>query len=131
MELERVVGDIVKLYPTFEEMEILWMTREQLDDKTNPSMWFKYKDWMYLAVCDYEFDFLEMYEDWINDDGTQFDEWNPTQKEVNKLLSMNPIYFKVIPERIFSSDDLDNYCQFELDFIMEWNRDKKIGDILK
>lgn len=129
MKLIRVVGDIVDISPVFDDVEIIWISVERLSHRTNPSMWFKYGDWIYLMVCDYSFDFLEQYEDWCNDDGSEFDRYDPGVREFNRLSSLNPTYFKSSPEEIYKSD-LDEYCKYELDFLTEWSRDKKIRDIL-
>lgn len=131
MKLSRVVGDITKINPKYSEMKIHWITCERFDPihRTKPSAWFEYSGWLYLMVCDYEFKFLEQYEDWVFDDGDEFNEWEPGEREVNKMLGMNPTFFKANAEEIFKSD-LGYYCDYELDFIKEWHRDRKIGDIL-
>ena len=138
MKLKRVVGDIVDINPIFQDMEIMWVTRECMGDtSTNsddrPSVWFKYNGWLYLAVCDYKFQIFETYDDWHHEDGSPFDEWGNREREINMLLNMKPTYIKAQPEEIFKSD-LGQYCDFELDFIKEWQkttiRDSKIQDIL-
>ncbi len=132
MNLIRVVGDIVDISPVFNDVEIIWVTVEREItgiSSTNPSMWFMYNDWIYLMVCDYNFKILEQYEDWSNFDGSDFDRYDPGEKEFKFLLGLNPTYFKASPEEIYKSD-LGQYCQFELDFLFKWSRDRKIRDIL-
>lgn len=136
MKLIRYVGDEVKISPTFEDMEIFWVTCEKGVTSTHsssPSTWFKYGGWIYLMVCDYEFSFLEQYSDWSVqlDDGStkEFSEYYPTKLEIDYLLRMNPTFFKANPEEIYKSE-LGYYCKYELDFITEWNRSRKINDIL-
>ena len=135
MKLERYVGDIVQISPVYNEMKVHWITQEQHieNSRSRPSAWFEYQGWMYLMVCDYEFHFLEQYEDWVFDDGVEFSEWYPGAREIDKMLGMNPTFFKVNAEEIYKSD-LDYYCDYELEFIKKWHkgiiRDNKIDDIL-
>ena len=126
MILKRVVGEIVKLNPEFSEMKIHWITIERVDNNvSHPSMWFEYKGWVYLAVCSsYTFGLFETYDDW-----DEFNNNNPQKKGVDTLLNLGPIFFKAIPEDIFKSD-LGEYCDYELDFIKNWVRDRKINEIL-
>jgi hypothetical protein len=132
MKLKRFVGDISYINPNVIDISPFWISKERIgkDSDYKPSMWFIYEGWLYLAVCEYEFDLFEGYEDWILKDGKQFNRWSPGEEEVNKILSLNPTYFKSSPEDIFKSGDLDFYCEYELDFIKEWNRDRKIKEIL-
>lgn len=145
MKLVRYIGDIVKMErPSSDAIKVLWITREYdacSDDMTTkythvgsyrPSMWFIYNDDLYVSICDYEFDTFETYDDILLDTGECFNEWTPSNKEVDFILDKNPIYILANPIKILESD-LDEYCEFELEFIREQakiiNRNNKIDDV--
>ncbi len=67
--MERYIGDIKMINnPKFEDIQILWMTRENwigFDKKSRdfPSVWFIYKGEMYWGISKYEFKWFENYSD--------------------------------------------------------------------
>jgi hypothetical protein len=122
--------------PKFEDIQILWMTNEQwtIDNRSNnfPSVWFIYEGIMYWALSKYEFKWFEDYSDLTLPSTAQFNQWLPEKEEWEFMLNLGYEY-RVFDynKAILEVEDLDNWCDFELDFIKKWYRDKRIDYILK
>jgi hypothetical protein len=135
--MERYIGEIKKMQdPKFEDIQILWMTNEQwtIDNRSNnfPSVWFIYEGIMYWALSKYEFKWFEDYSDLTLPSTAQFNQWLPEKEEWEFMLNLGYEY-RVFDynKAILEVEDLDNWCDFELDFIKKWYRDKRIDYILK
>ncbi len=137
--LKRVVGQEVSITPTYDNIKVLWITIEDvLDPEANipsaygrytirkPSIWFKYIDKLYYGICkSYTFHMFETYDDWVN-----FNPYEPSSTEVDRLFTLSPIFFEADPIAIFNSY-LGSYCDFELKFIKEYQREISINKIIK
>jgi hypothetical protein len=75
--------------------------------------------------------FFETLEKWENEDGTCFNIFEPTTKELNKILSLNPSYFLVPITKVLQGEYLDYYSQYELKLLKPLNRDNIINLIIK
>jgi hypothetical protein len=133
--MERYIGEIkIMKDPKFEDIQILWMTNEQWVDgnKNFPSVWFIYEGIMYWALSKYEFKWFEEYSDLTLPSTAQFNQWFPGKEEWEFMLNLGYEY-RVLDynKAILHAEDLDNWCDFELNFIKEWYRNKRIDDILK
>ena len=137
--MERYIGDIkIMQDPKFEDIQIMWMTNEHWFDTANkssknfPSVWFIYEDVMYWGLSKYEFKWFEDYSDFTLPSTAQFNQWSPEKAEWEFMLNFGYEYRVLDYKRaILETDDLDNWCDFELNFIREWYRNKRIDDILK
>jgi len=135
--MERYIGEIkIMQNPKFEDIQILWMTNEQwtIDNRSNnfPSVWFIYEGVMYWGLSKYEFKWFEDYSDFTLPSTAQFNQWLPEKEEWEFMLNLGYEY-RVLDynKAILEVEDLDNWCDLELDFIKKWYRDKRIDDILK
>jgi hypothetical protein len=139
--MERYIGEIkIMKDPKFEDIQILWMTNEQWRDPLNkynpnrnfPSVWFIYEGIMYWALSKYEFKWFEDYSDLTLPSTAQFNQWFPGKEEWEFMLGFGYEYREFDYEKaILHADDLDYWCDFEIRFLTEWNRNKKIDDLLK
>ena len=135
--MERYIGEIkIMQNPKFEDIQILWMTNEQwtIDNRSNnfPSVWFIYEGVMYWGLSKYEFKWFEDYSDLTLPSTAQFNQWLPEKEEWEFMLNLGYEY-RVLDynKAILEVEDLDNWCDLELDFIKKWYRDKRIDYILK
>jgi hypothetical protein len=135
--MERYIGEIkIMKDPKFEDIQILWMTNEQWfvdrSSKNFPSVWFIYQGIMYWALSKYEFKWFEDYSDFTLPSTAQFNQWNPGKEEWEYMLEFGYEYRVFDYDKtILKGEDLDNWCDFEIRFLTEWNRNKKIDDLLK
>jgi len=125
----RYIGDLVDIKPEFDDIHIIWIKREEwtIGNKhvSNPAMWIEYRDSIYFGICEsYHFHFLEDFSDWDN-----FDQWAPGYLEFLFMMSLKPTFYKLDYLGVMKSD-LGEWCDFELDFIKEWWRNKQIDIIL-
>ncbi len=144
----RYIGEIVEIHPTWEKSKLIWVTNEQWseDGKSHhhPAFWFEFEGWLYYGIVDYEFGFLEQYEDWvINEDEYEFNSYSPKKIEFDLLVNFySPLnlvndpnksydtkYYKLDYEKAMQGD-LDHWCQWEIEFTKEWNRDMKLKELL-
>jgi hypothetical protein len=134
--MERYIGEIkIMNNPKFEDIRILWMTNEQwIVDKTTknfPSVWFIYEGVMYWGLSRYEFKWFEDYSDFSLPSGKDFNQWLPVKEEWEYMLEFGYEYRLLdYNKAILEVDDLDDWCDFELDFVREWHRNKRIDDVL-
>ena len=136
--MERYIGEIkIMEDPKFEDIRILWMANEQWLDRfaksrNYPSVWFIYEGIMHWGLSKHEFKWFEQYSDSILPSGKEFDEWSPGKEEWEYMLEFGYEYRVLDYEKaILRAEDLDNWCDYEIQFITEWNRNKKIDDIFK
>lgn len=138
--MERYIGELKSMPdPKFEEVEIVWMTNEQWTDplskynpnKTHPSVWFLFEGILHHGISSYQFQWFETYEDFELPSGKPFDCWDPGIEEWEYLTNLGLQYRELDYQKAIVEGDLDNWCQFELDFATKWNRDRKIDDLLK
>jgi hypothetical protein len=135
--MERYIGEIkIMQDPKFEDIRILWMTNEQwiVDKKPKnfPSVWFIHKGIMYWGLSKYEFKWFEDYSDFTLPSTEQFNQWDPGKEEWEFMLGLGYEYRVFDYDKaILKVEDLDNWCDFEIQFLTDWNRNKKIDDLLK
>ena len=137
--MERYIGEIkIMDNPKFEDIQILWMTNEQWVDKSrrvtinNPSVWFIYESIIYWGLSKYEFKWLEQYTDFELPSGKIFDQYFPGEEEWEYMLNLGYTWRVLDYDKaILQADDLDYWCDYELQFIREWNRNHKIDNLLK
>jgi hypothetical protein len=137
--MKRYIGEIkIMENPKFEDIQILWMTNEYCNVtpviiKNYPSVWFIYEGIMYWALSKREFKWLEDYSDLTLPSTAQFDQWNPGKEEWEFMLLEFGYKYREFDYKkaILDTEDLGSWCDFELDLIKKWYRDKRIEDILK
>lgn len=136
--MERYIGEIkIMEDPKFEDIRILWMANEQWLDqfaksRNYPSVWFIYEGIMHWGLSKHEFKWFEQYSDLILPSGKEFDEWSPGKEEWEYMLEFGYEYRVLDYEKaILHAENLDGWCDYEIRFITEWNRNKKIDDILE
>lgn len=127
--MNRYIGRTVSLEPVPEnnDIEIKWITTEYDDDNylSSPSIWFIYNNKMYYGICNYKFEFLQDYTDFKN-----FNQWDPKENEWNYLKDLGIIYYELDYQKaIIEGGDLDEWCDYELDFIKVWLRDSKLNEL--
>ena len=122
----RYIGEKVSLDPEYKDIDIKWMTNENSGSHNrNPSVWFIYNNKMYYGICDYTFGFLEDYSDFEN-----FIHWDPKEYEWNYLKEFGFVYYELDYQKaIVEGGDLDEWCDYELDFIKIWLRDSKLNEL--
>ena len=127
--MNRYIGRAVSLEPVPEhnDIEIKWITTDEDDDHYfSPSIWFIYNNKMYYGICNYKFEFLKDYTDFKN-----FNKWDPKENEWNYLKDLGITYYELDYQKaIIEAEDLDEWCEYELDFIKVWLRDSKLNDLL-
>lgn len=127
--------------PKFEDIQILWMTNEYCNvtpviirnyPSVWSSVWFIYEGIMYWALSKREFKWLEDYSDLTLPSTAQFNQWNPGKEEWEFMLEFGYKYREFdYKKAILDTEDLDSWCDFELELIKKWYRDKRIEDLLK
>ena len=128
--------------PKFEDIQILWMTNEYCTlsksrvtpviIRNYPSVWFIYEGIMYWALSKREFKWFEDYSDLTLPSTAQFNQWNPGKEEWEFMLEFGYKYREFdYKKAILDTEDLDSWCDSELELIKKWYRDKRIEDILK
>ena len=134
--MERYIGETISMPdPDFGDVQIVWMTQESWLDTdrkncTHPSVWFIFGGEMYHGLSKYRFMWFEQYEDWSLPSGKQFDCYFPEREEWEYMTNLGYEYRKLDYEKAMQGD-MDEWCEFELEFAKEWNRDKKIDSLLK
>jgi len=131
--MERYIGDIkIMKDPKFEEIQILWMFSETFHMYKFPAIWFIYEDIIYFGLSKYKFKWFEDYSDFILPSGLKFNMYKPGEEEWEFMIQLGYAY-RILDYKkaILDVDDLDDWCDFELDLIRKWYRDKRIDDILK
>ena len=127
--MSRYIGRAVSLEPVPEhnDIEIKWITTEEDDDNylSSPSIWFIYNNKMYYGICNYKFEFLQDYTDF-----KKFNKWDPKENEWNYLKNLEITYYELDYQKaIIEAEDLDEWCEYELDFIKVWLRDSKLNEL--
>ena len=134
--MERYIGETISMPdPDFGDVQIVWMTQESWFDEdrrtcTHPSTWFIFGGEMYHGLSKYRFMWFEQYEDWSLPSGKQFDCYFPEREEWEYMTNLGYEYRKLDYEKAMQGD-MDEWCEFELEFAKVWNRDKKIDSLLK
>jgi len=101
-----------------------------------PVFWAFYEEELIYGICNsYRFTMFESYDDWetkSDDFGDNYFDWvNPGEKELSKILEYNPQYFLVDPNVFLVKEIRDKICDWEMDIIAKWNRDRKINQLLQ
>jgi len=126
--MNRYIGRAVSLEPVPEhnDIEIKWITTEDDDNNSaSPSIWFIYNNKMYYGICNYKFEFLQDYTDF-----KKFNKWDPKENEWNYLKDLGITYYELDYQKaIIEAEDLDEWCDYELDFIKVWLRDSKLNEL--
>lgn len=98
--------------------------------RKNPVFWANYEDKLLYVVVRYDLHFLEVPDhDWKYDDGTYFNSYMPTEKELSYLSQYNFQYFIVDPNVFLVKENRDKICQWEEDIIKTWSRNNKLKQI--
>ena len=75
-------GNKVEINPLWENVKLLFLTTTTsnfaLDIKAKPIFLFVYENNLYFGMCNYEFHFLENYEDFTMKNGNIFNSFLPT-----------------------------------------------------
>jgi hypothetical protein len=125
--MSRYIGEKVSLEPDpeYKDIDIKWVTTEYTDTgNQNPSVWFIFNNKMYYGVCNYTFSILEDYTDFKN-----FNKWKPGEYEWNYLKELGFVYYELDYQKAIVEGDLDEWCDYELDFIKVWLRDSKLNEL--
>ena len=134
--MERYIGETISMPdPDFGDVQIVWMTQESWLDTdrrncTYPSVWFIFGGEMYHGLSKYRFMWFEQYEDWLLPSEKQFDCYFPGKEEWEYMTHLGLEYRKLDYEKAMQGD-MDEWCDFELEFAKKWNREKKIEELLK
>jgi hypothetical protein len=102
--------------------------------KDIPVFWALYKDKLLYCYCSsYYFGYFEDYNDWVvqrkDNDDNWFNRFEPKLDELNVLLRYNPKYFEVEYHVFLDTEVRDSICQWEMDIITTWNREKKLNEL--
>lgn len=131
--LSSIFPEVIEIDPT--DLKPLYITRDNIHNIKNtiyvPVFWAHYREELLYCEVDYEFDFLEAYDDWTLPSGKYFDQYSPGEEELSHLLQYKIRYHLVVPEMLKYEQVRLNISQWEEDIITTWNRDKKINDIFK
>ncbi len=98
---------------------------EKYSSRSVPIFWATYEDKLLYGVCDHRMGFLESINDWGS-----FNQFEPGEKELYRLLSYNPNFYLVRYDVFIDKEVRDSICQWEMDIITEWNREQKINEII-
>lgn len=134
--MERYIGEKISMPdPDFGDVQIVWMTQESWLDEdrrtcAHPSVWFVFEGDMYYGLSKYKFNWFEQYEDWLLPSEKQFDCYFPGKEEWEYMTRLGLEYRKLDYEKAMQGD-MDEWCDFELEFAKKWNREKKIEELLK
>jgi hypothetical protein len=126
-------GNIVEINPLWENVKLLFITTTtsnfSLDIKPKPLFLFIYEDSLHFGICDYEFQFLQSYEDFTMGNEQVFNSFFPNSEEFIYLKDMNPTYYKLDYQKTINQD-LGDFSDYELDLIKKWNRELSINKLL-
>jgi hypothetical protein len=118
------------------KLELLYVSKEDryggmtILPKQVPIFWAHYEDKLLYVVVEYDLHFLEVfYDDWKHPDGSFFNPYSPTEKELSYLSKYNFYYFIVDPQVFLVKEIRDEICQWEEDIIKTWSRNNKINQI--
>ena len=117
------------------ELKLAYLTKDNINNIRStvyvPVFWAHYHDELLYCQVDYEFDFLEAYDDWKLPNGKDFNPYYPGEEELSYLSQYKIKYHLVISEMLNYEEVRLQICQCEEDIIKKWNRDKKINDLFK
>ena len=126
-------GNIVEIEPLWEDVKLLFITTTtsnfSLNIKPRPLFLFIYENSLHFGICDYEFQFLQSYEDFIMENGNYFNSFLPTENEFNHIKKMNTSYYKLDYQKTINQEDLGDFSDYELDLLKEWNRELSINKL--
>ncbi len=126
-------GNIIGINPLWENVKLLFITTTtsnfSFNIKPKPLFIFVYENSLHFGICDYEFHFLENYEDFTMDNQQIFNSFFPKYEEFNYLKGMNPTYYKLDYLKTINQDLVD-FSYYELDLLKEWNRELNINKLL-
>lgn len=127
-------GNIVEIDPLWEDVKLLFITTTtsnfSLDVKPKPLFLFIYENNLYFGICDYEFQFLQNYEDFILQNEQVFNSFFPKSEEFIYLKDMNPTYYKLDYQKTINQEDLGDFSDHELNLLKKWNRELSINKLL-
>lgn len=112
-----------------DDLDVIYVTTISLrEDKKityYPSFWVKYGEKLVYGICyKREMSMFESLWDW-ND----FNFFSPKEKELNTLLEYKPIFYDIVYQDLKTIEEW--LCDWEWQFIDEWNREIRINKILK
>ena len=126
-------GNIVQINPLWEDVKLLFITTTtnfSLNIKPKPLFLFIYENSLHFGICDYDFEFLQSYEDFTMENEQVFNSFFPKSEEFNFLKGLNPTYYKLDYQKTISQEDLGDFSNHELDLLKKWNRELSISKLL-
>jgi len=133
MENSKYKGHLIEISPEWEEVNLFLITESTSDFRKNvkssPLFLFIYENDIYIGICDYEFHFLENFEDFTLDNQIIFNSFFPGKMEFDYLKGMNPTFYKLDYQETLKGD-LDEFSEYELDLLKEWNRELSVIKLL-
>ena len=133
MILERYIGEIVDINPEFHEVELKWCLtescRQNNKDYYMPAIWFIYKNKMYFGLVKHEFGYFGSFDDFKLPDDKPFRSFNPGKLEWDCLRQYQMTFYELDYKKAIVEGDLDEWCDYELDFIKVWLRDSKLNEL--
>ena len=126
-------GNIVQINPLWEDVKLLFITTTtsnfSLNIKPKPLFPFIYENSLHFGICDYDFEFLQSYEDFTMENEQVFNSFFPKSEEFNFLKGLNPTYYKLDYQKTINQD-LGEFSDYELDLLKKWNRELNINKLL-
>lgn len=126
-------GKVVKINPIWDNIKLLFISctisNFKYDLKARPLFLFIYENDLYFGICDYEFEFLENYEDFELENGESLNMFFPKLEEFNFLKRMNPTYYRMDYHATINQD-LGDFSDYELDLLKNYNRELTINKLL-
>ena len=111
-----------------DEVDMIYVTRTNRTAFREPSplYLFTYNDDMYIGVCHLFKLNMFMY---LNDLDNDFCEFYPGKKEFEILKELDPTYYLFDYDETMKGD-LDEFSDYELDLIKNWNREITLRKLL-
>lgn len=133
MENSKYKGHLANISPEWEDVNLFLITESTSDfrknAKSSPLFLFIYENDIYIGICDYKFHFLENFDDFTLDNQITFNSFFPGKMEFDYLKGMNPTFYKLDYQETLKGD-LDEFSEYELDLLKEWNRELSIIKLL-
>ena len=85
---------------------------------------------MYFGLVNHDFGFWGGFDDIILSNDKSFNSFNAGELEWNTLMEYEIIFYELDYQKaIIEAGDLDEWCEYELDFIKVWLRDSKLNEL--
>jgi len=108
-----------------DDIKILYVTShfDLYSYSTYPCFIAEFNGELIYCVCDYVFDLFEDYSDWEG-----FNSVTPGKGELDKLMSLNPNFYKINYSKAL--EFCDDFSKYELDLIKVYNRNSLINKLI-